>query len=923
MSVFSRVVDIRPGEGRLVARTFAVLFGVIAGHTVLETARDALFLGKLAASRLTFVYLALALIGLVVPSFNTRRVKQFGRRNAMVFTLMLAAFGTILWHFQPASRAVVYGIYIWSGLLGTVLVVQFWMLAGQLFTAAQGRRLFAGIASGGVLGAVSGGLVAVGALRVLPHDQGGGPDVRMLLLVAACFFLVSAYLLTGIAIPGDDAGPAPEGARTSILGGLGVLREHPYVARMALMIALSTATVLTTDYLFKYVAKANVAPQDLGLFFAQYYAVLNGAALLMQVFAGFFIVQRVGVGPALAVLPLLLLGGGVATALLGGTLLLVLLTKGADGALRHSLHRVVTELLFMPLPAEVRDRSKSLLDAVFVRGAQALTAGTILLLATLGLASVRLLAGLLAGLALAWLVSAVALRRPYMNLFRERLGHGAIDPGLLEVSELDLDAIEELMGALSSTEPERVIAAMNLMVDAGRARLIPALVLHHGSEAVVQRALEIVPDAHPEAWLSHVPDMLARGSVGVRASTIRALGRSQQLDLLRASLKDESLLVRAQAAFFVAQQEAPDQPLQHPAIAELLDDSALSYEERIDARRGLITALREGADVSWADVLLDLADSDVSDVVEGVAFAMARIGDERFVPILVRRLSARHGREAVREALVGLGEPAFDALESALCDPETAAQLRLHIPRSLARFGTERAARLLEGCLESEPDGAVRFKVLRGLGHLSSRFSVPIRSEPIERQLRRDLLKHLQLLALWIPLDEHDYRPGVRDVARLLTDLLADKIRQAAVRSFRLFQLLHPEEDARRIFIALQSADRRERANALEFMDALALEGDDEVRQLLRVVADDLPPREKVSRTEQLLGLRPHSAEAAIEYLLNEPELGLVALAAFVGLSFERGQLDDEVHDLLAAKPELAFVADTVVEMLELGGQHV
>jgi len=313
----------------------------------------------------------------------------------------------------------------------------------------------------------------------------------------------------------------------------------------------------------------------------------------------------------------------------------------------------------------------------------------------------------------------------------------------------------------------------------------------------------------------------------------------------------------------------------------------------------------------------------VSDVVEGVAFAMARIGDERFVPILVRRLSARHGREAVREALVGLGEPAFDALESALCDPETAAQLRLHIPRSLARFGTERAARLLEGCLESEPDGAVRFKVLRGLGHLSSRFSVPIRSEPIERQLRRDLLKHLQLLALWIPLDEHDYRPGVRDVARLLTDLLADKIRQAAVRSFRLFQLLHPEEDARRIFIALQSADRRERANALEFMDALALEGDDEVRQLLRVVADDLPPREKVSRTEQLLGLRPHSAEAAIEYLLNEPELGLVALAAFVGLSFERGQLDDEVHDLLAAKPELAFVADTVVEMLELGGQHV
>ena len=52
--------DVRPEERRGVVGAFLALFGILAGHTLLETARDALFLARLPPSKLPWVYLAIA-----------------------------------------------------------------------------------------------------------------------------------------------------------------------------------------------------------------------------------------------------------------------------------------------------------------------------------------------------------------------------------------------------------------------------------------------------------------------------------------------------------------------------------------------------------------------------------------------------------------------------------------------------------------------------------------------------------------------------------------------------------------------------------------------------------------------------------------------------------------------------------------------
>jgi AAA family ATP:ADP antiporter len=188
-SLLGRLVDVRQGEGQPAFQAGLTLFLLIGGHTVLETARDALFLEKLAPSRLTLVYGLIAALALLAAPLCTALARRFGRRNALVALLLLAAYGTALFNVQPLGVPGVFALYAWSGLLGTLLLLQFWLFASELLTVAQGKRLYGAIAAGGVLGAVAGASSAAALLMRVQVQN-------LLLLGAGCFLLAGLVLTT-------------------------------------------------------------------------------------------------------------------------------------------------------------------------------------------------------------------------------------------------------------------------------------------------------------------------------------------------------------------------------------------------------------------------------------------------------------------------------------------------------------------------------------------------------------------------------------------------------------------------------------------------------------------------------------------------------------------------------------------------------
>jgi ATP:ADP antiporter, AAA family len=876
-----RLIDLREGEERPAVDAFVTLFGLIAAHTILETARDALFLSKLPAERLAIVYAIVAALSLLASEANARFSRRFGKRNALIFTLVGAAYGTARLQHQAPTEGVLFVLYAWSALVGTIVGVQFWTFAAETFTVAQGKRLFGPIASGGVGGAVAGAGLAAALLSFVP--------VASLLLVSAVIFLVTAVFLTTVTTE-PQAAPAPARARQDAGAGAGtgfvaLLRHEPYLRELAAFVGLSTAAVLVADYLFKSVAAASIPKADLGVFFARSYAVFNALSLAVQIFVAGRVLRRLGVVPALVVLPILLIAGGGGIVAMGGVLALAIFTKGADGALRYSLHRVAGELLWMPLSGETRDRGKALLDSVFGRAVQAITAGGLLLLAAAQVGSPRVLAAIVMALSAGWLLVVARLRRSYLDLFRQALARGTLDPSAAS-PELDLTSVETVMEALSSRDAARVIAAMDLLAEKGRAKLVPGLILYHESAEVLLRALRIITTPERGDWPPLAERLLGHASEGVRVEALRALATiNHHVAVVRAH-EDESPAVRAHAAFWAAK-DSERGPLETFRIREIL---ALDGPEGLKARAALLDAIRDAPDPRFADLVIAIlrgAEAPRSRAGDGevvlvlrAAEAMTKVKDPRFVPLLMRELGRRDGRRVLREALVHQGEPALDALSAALRDPGTDGRLRIHLPQSIAKFASQRAADVLADHLCDERSGAVRYKSLRALGSVVARAKkVKVDAARMEAEARRNLIAHLRLLSIAIRV------AGAGPAGELLRGLLEDKMRQSLERAFRLLQIIHPAEDIRSAYLALGSGDKRLRAQAMEFLDTLTLSTDRaspvqrDLRDALRIVADDLAPGDRASRAARLLQRSPADEREAIAELQGDDDTALATIA--------------------------------------------
>ncbi len=903
-----RWLDLRAGEGRVVAQAFVVLFLIIAGHTTLETARDALFLSKLPPSQLNVVYVVLAALTFFIGSASTRLAAAFGRRNALICSLVVAAYLTTLLRILAPTRAAILSLYVFSGLVGAVLSPQFWLLAGRLFTVAQGRRLFGPIASGGVLGGVAGATAAALLVQTLP--------VVTLLPVAAGFFVATAMVLTTVSEEEPQSLPSPGFARASTIpppppkpatpaSWAALLRDNPFLVRIGLLVGLTTAALLVVDYLFKSTAARVLPAASLGMFFARYYAAVNVLSLFVQLFVASRLIRRIGVLPAVAVMPALLMGGGVVALVGGGALLVVLGLKSIDGGMRHSLNRVASELLYLPLPGEARERGKTLIDGVLSRVVQAAVAGVLLVLSVQGLATPRVLAAIVVALAAGWLALTVSMRGTYLDLFRRAL---ARDPRSA-AGELGLDAAGTLVESLASPEPANVTAAMEILAQNGREKLIPALVLYHDAKSVLVYALQLFGASAREDWIPLAERLLGHTEEAVRIAAVRALAMHGRVSALEKAREDQSARVQAYAAFHLALREGDAELCDDPSISAIL---RMPGEVGRESRLGLLRAISDTGDRRAAGVIDELARLEQGadeGVIEQISEAVAKLQDPRFVAPAVQRLGMRVGRESVREALVALGEPALEELRRVLVDASAPRRLRAQIPQTIARFGSQRAADLLAVGLAAEADGLVRYKMLRGLGQLVAKGSVSVDRPRIEREVRRNLEDHMRLLAIETALRAAG---GVGALAatpagRLLGGLLSDKLSQALARAFRLLKIAYRDEDIHRVHAAALSEDKRARANAGEFLDALLVRPDQRaLRALLRLALEDAPAAQRVAEAAPLVGAAPRDADAALVALVEDHDEAVAALAAHHAATLGRPDLTRKIDLAKRGRPRVA-----------------
>ena len=891
--------DVRPEERRGVIGAFVVLFALLAGHTVLETARDALFLSRLPAARLPWVYLAMAAAAVALWRVQGKGLRRFpGGGGLSVLMLFCSGVTFAFWAFGSWSSPLALGaLYVWSGLVGTITAVQFWLALGEKYTITQAKRLYKLIGAGSVLGAVAG----AGVARVVSERFGGGP----LVLAAAVLFAITSaaafFMLSGkTRAESDSVAPADP---VSIRQWTALLRAHPYVPRLAGLVLVSTVALTLGDYVFKSQVAQNIDRAHLPAFFANVYMVLNVLALITQFALTGWLLRAGGLHRSLWILPALVgLGaGGVA---MGGGLVLALLMKGADGTLRYSLHRTTLELLFLPMPDGLRAKVKPLIDVVGQRGGQAIASVFILSEIVLRRGDVVLSLAVMV-LCVVWIAWAIDLRPHYLELFRTALRQGTMRRDA-DAPELDLEALEALFAALNSRDDVEVVAALDLLSDEGRVRLIPALILYHPSAEVVLRALDLLGASRRTDFVPVADRLLSHQNAEIRAAALRARNAATPDErLLRSAMEDASPLVQATALVGLVSAGWASEDVQRAS-------ESLMNTRFPEAPRALARAIRLQPSKAFHEVVLELAQSADREVQTQAALAMQAMGDVDFLPALLPLLSPHEVREAARAAIVSFGVSGPEFLDQSLADHKLPHEIRRHLPRTMSRFPAEDAAPLLLRRLVAEEDGMVRFKILRGLGRLmTGRPDVPLDEAVLREATSRTLEAAFRLVDWRLTLE----RGAVEMPARatpghdLLVSLLRDKEVHARERVFRLLDLRLRGQDLERIYRGLSSADPKVQASSRELLEALL---DSPVREAVLALVNDVPDRLRIAEAQAFYRPQSLGYEELLGRLLDEPGETLRCLAAYhvaeLGLTDFRPRLE------AAQKKETGLFVSRVLE---------
>ena len=350
-------LDVRPSEVRLVLLTFSGAFVMMAFVVLSRALREAFFLDRFDASALPLVGGAAIGLGLAGAGLFARAL--VGNHPRGVLRTVIAALGVslaVLYPFVARSASMVVLFYLLTA-VGTLLLTSgFWLVVSELFVVREAKRLFGVVSAGGTLGLLVAGTSIRPLLALLaPRD-----------LLIVLIGLLGLSMLINEFIPRDRlvADAREPGTRPRRGEGIRLALETPHVRLIAAVILLISAASAVVDFQFKEaVQRALGSGPEMAVFFGDFYAWTGGLALVIQLLLTTRFLASAGIAWSVALVPLVVAFGSTGMLLAPGLVAATGL-RGADSTLRKSIFRSVMEFLWVPVPHELRRRTKTVVDSV-------------------------------------------------------------------------------------------------------------------------------------------------------------------------------------------------------------------------------------------------------------------------------------------------------------------------------------------------------------------------------------------------------------------------------------------------------------------------------------------------------------------------------------------------------------------------------
>jgi AAA family ATP:ADP antiporter len=903
-------LDIRPGELGRTAYVGLYLLFVLFAYYILKPVSRALFVNKFDLDKLPLLYILIAPAGGVLAYVYSRLAVRVSLTAAVNAATAFAIGFTILMGYliRTGWTWTYYVFNIWVSMFSIMLVTQGWVIAANVFTSREAKRLYGVLGLGAVIGAGFGGTFTSLAVRAIGENN---------LILASAGITFVAYLMYRILLrqPGVNLeqarGAEAEEADFSVRDILGDVLRHRHLQVIVGIVLLMFVVDVTVEYQFQAFAKARYQGRDLTAFMGSFNGVyLNLVNFVFQFFLTGAVIRWVGVGGVLQIMPITIAISSIGIYLAPGVLTSSL-ARLTEAATRYTFNRTGMELLYLPLPLELRNRVKAFLDIFVDRFGRGI-GGVLLYLFTVVLdVEAKTLSLVTIVFCVGWGVMSWLAQREYLSTVRRRLETRTLDLESLRVSAADGAMVAMLERTARGENGRQGAYAFSLLASAPGYDAGPL-------------AMELTSSRHPEvrgaafeaaSASGAAPDTLllqaalaeirsSRGgsqSPAVAGAVRYALAASPEAEALRLRLLDHPSEQVAEIAVRHAVQANAAVPM------DWIERAAESADA---THRRLASLALAGHGEASIPLLRQLLADPERVVAEAALETAGRLRKRVLIDDLVRKLGDYRLRAGATDALAAYGSSIAGTLCDLMDEPEVPRSARYRIPRVLERMREQRAADELLNSITT-PDLLLRGYVLRALGRMREAApQLDFGPAVVDKQILEEAKIYF---SLWAALDPLRHQPAENtNAARLLVSTLEDRLNHTLERLFHLLGLKYSRNGIQGAYRALKSKSSENHSAAIEFLDSVL---DRELKRFLMPLLDDTARLSESGR--ELFGIERHTPESALRAVMRSGDAWPVACAITAAVELRFQSLRPEIEQLRGRTgPDVDMVAERALAEL-------
>ena len=286
-------LKIRPNEKHPILILFIIFFCITAACITGAAVRDAIFLINFDRRYLPLMYIFIALFMALAIEAYKKLISNKDQINLIIIAGSCFSMSLLVFQLHMAGW-VIPAFYIWMEIITILSIMQFWILAGEVFNPRQAKRLFPLIIAGGSIAAIGAGYSIKPFVEIYGSEN---------LLYLTIIFLITSIIMSHFVRPyiKVDFQEIDQNIQDN------KVQFDPYLKAIAIMVACSAFISRIIDYQFKIMSSEAFPNQnDLVDFFGTYYMYTGIATLIMQFFLTSFILTRFGILIGLIILPITL-----------------------------------------------------------------------------------------------------------------------------------------------------------------------------------------------------------------------------------------------------------------------------------------------------------------------------------------------------------------------------------------------------------------------------------------------------------------------------------------------------------------------------------------------------------------------------------------------------------------------------------------